>query len=192
MTTAICIASGPSLTAKDVDYCRGKGKVYVINNTFKLASWADVLYGCDFRWWENYHAEAKKICSGEFWTVDERASSEYGVNLIGCLSDGGFWSRKNNSVALCGNGGHQAMNLAAAQGASKIILLGYDMKPAANGIRHWHGDHISALTQTNPVEYVNWVNNFKEASKMIDIPVINCTADTAIDCFERADLRAVL
>jgi hypothetical protein len=103
-----------------------------------------------------------------------------------------LWSEDPRAITLGGNSGHQALNLACIQGASKVILLGYDMKPRADGIRHWHGDHNNELLQTNPVEYKNWCNNLKAAMPLIKIPVINCTRDTALECFERADLRKTI
>ncbi len=45
--TVVCIASGPSLTQSQVDYCRGKARVAVVNNNWEKAPWADVLYGAD-------------------------------------------------------------------------------------------------------------------------------------------------
>jgi hypothetical protein len=191
MTTAICIASGPSLTADDVNYCKGKGKIYVANNCFKLAPWADVLYACDGRWWQHYHDQVDKVFKGERWTIDDAAAVEYGLKTIGVLNDA-IWSEHPSAITLGGNSGHQMMNLACIQGASKIVLLGYDMKPRADGIRHWHGDHINALLQTNPVEYVNWRKNFKEAKPFIKIPVVNCTRDTALEAFDRAPLRETI
>ena len=50
--TVVCIGSGPSLTAEDVDYCRGRAKVIAINNAYQLAPWSDVLYACDGAWWD--------------------------------------------------------------------------------------------------------------------------------------------
>lgn len=191
MKTAICIASGPSLTADDVNYCKGKGRVYVINNTFKLAPWADVLYACDGRWWDAYHEYVEQSFAGEKWTIDDAAAVKYDLNTVGVLNEE-VWSNHPKAITLGGNSGHQALNLACIQGADRVILLGYDMKPRKDGIRHWHGDHIQSLLQTNPIEYVNWCNNLREASKEIKIPVINCTRDTALDCFDRADLRDVL
>ena len=52
--TAICIASGPSLTQEDVDYCRGRGRIYAVNDVYRLAPWADVLFACDLAWWKRY------------------------------------------------------------------------------------------------------------------------------------------
>ena len=46
------IASGPSLTQQQVDYCRGKAKVVVINDNYLRAPWADYLYFCDDKWFQ--------------------------------------------------------------------------------------------------------------------------------------------
>jgi hypothetical protein len=192
MTTAICIASGPSLTPEDVEYCRGKGKVYVVNNTYKLAPWADVLYACDGRWWDMYHGEVESSgFKGEKWTIDFNASLKYGLKTVGVLSSA-VWSNMQDAIATNGNSGFQVMNLAYLHAATKIILLGYDMKPRADGIRHWHGDHPHCLIQTSFHEYPRWIEKFKQASKLINIPVINCTADTALDCFPCVPLREAL
>lgn len=188
---AVCIASGPSLTPEDVDYCRGKAKVYVVNNCYKLAPWADVLYACDGRWWDYHYEDVKQVFKGELWTIDFPIAAKYKLNSIG-VDNYKPWSNSPDSIVTGNNSGFQALNLAYAHGAKKIILLGYDMKPRADGIRHWHGNHPRELLQTNPIEYTKWVKNFQKASKLIDIPVINCTRDSALECFPKSDLRSVL
>jgi hypothetical protein len=56
--TAVCIGNGPSLTQAQVDFTRGardangRVRVIAINDAFKLAPWADVLYFCDDKWWQ--------------------------------------------------------------------------------------------------------------------------------------------
>ena len=55
--TVVCIASGPSLTRDDVEYCRGRAKVLVINTSILLAPWADAFHACDGRVWR-WHKEA--------------------------------------------------------------------------------------------------------------------------------------
>lgn len=191
MTTAICIASGPSLTAEDVDYCRGKGKVYVVNNCYQLAPWADVLYACDQRWWDMYIDDVREKFKGELWTIDTRAAEAYRLNTVGVANNVPF-STHPEAIALGSNSGFQAKNLAYIQGASRIILLGYDMAPRADGVRHWHGDHPRALLQTNAVEYPKWVQKFNAAAPHIPVPVINCSRVTALECFERRPLRETI
>jgi hypothetical protein len=48
--TAVLVASGPSLCPSDVDRVRGRARVIAVNDGYRLAPWADVLYACDRRW----------------------------------------------------------------------------------------------------------------------------------------------
>lgn len=191
MTIAICIASGTSLRPEDVDYCRGKGKVYVVNNGYLLAPWADVLYACDGAWWDLHIKNVRKIFKGELWTIDHRASTEYRINAIGVLNSAVFSNHPDAIVTGC-NSGFQALNLAVIQGARKVILLGYDMKLGVNNRRHWHGDHPKPLLQTNKGEYERWIKHYEKASSLIPVPVINCTRDTNLNCFPKEELEDVI
>jgi len=50
--TVACLASGPSLTRADVALVRAQGlPTIVVNTTYQMAPWADVLYACDAKWW---------------------------------------------------------------------------------------------------------------------------------------------
>ena len=191
MTTAICIASGPSLTQEDVDYCRGKGRVYVINTSFRRAPWADILYACDGPWWNKYIDEVRRDFRGELWTIDTAAADKYSLRMAEVDNHSPF-SKKPNVISLGSNSGFQTLNLAYVQGAKKIILLGYDMKLGPAGEKHWHGDHPADLLQTNPYEYQNWIRLFKAAAPLIDVPVINCSRVSALECFERMPLESAL
>ena len=49
--TVVCIASGPSLTQDQVDQVKGLNTI-AINDAYKLAPWANILYACDYQWWD--------------------------------------------------------------------------------------------------------------------------------------------
>lgn len=187
MHTAICIASGPSLTQADVDFCRGKGKVYVVKECRHLAPWADVLYAADHDWWER-----EKGCpdfAGEKWTVceegDEKKAIKYGINYKYFQSQA-KWSFDQSWLATGGNSGFQIINLAVLQGASRVILLGYDMGHAFNKPKHWWtGKYQRPIRSSNYKEFIEW---FNRAAPVIPVPVINCTRNTALNCFVRLPL----
>src|SRR5690606_31872717 len=79
---AVCIASGPSLTADDCDLVRrwrsageaaGEAQageaaqeraVVVVNTTFRLAPWADALFAMDENWWKHHHEEVAATFTG--------------------------------------------------------------------------------------------------------------------------------
>lgn len=183
---AICIASGPSLTQEDVDYCRGKGKVYVVNDAWRLAPWADVLYAADEAWWE--HHKGVPEFAGEKWTVDRPAAKKYGLNHIG-LAMGAAWSSWPGEVAYGCNSGFQTLNLSVIQGASEVVILGYDMG-MTGGRKHFFGDHPGALNRG--MKFEEWIKRFNRAAPLIEVPVINCSRETALTCFPRRALEDVL
>jgi len=186
MKTAICIASGTTLTQEDVDYCKGKGKVYVVNDCHKLAPWADVLYACDGVWWDEYQGVPE--FTGQKWSIDFAACKKYGLNQVG-VNHQFAWSNYSNSIATGGNSGFQALNLAVIQGAERVILLGYDMKYRNNKL-HWFGNHPNALNRG--ANFKKWIKNFELAKPHIPVPVINCSPDSDLNCFDKMDLREAL
>lgn len=178
MSTFIICASGQSLTQADVDYCKGKGTVIVINNTYIKAPWADVLYSCDKPWWQEYpeamEFKGRKI-SIEFDQVEQiKALDKPGLGL--------------KQIHTGGNSGYQAINWAFLQGAKKIILLGFDMHGT-----HWHGKHVRGLNKVQPFE--KWINAFNRLAKdfeKTDVEVINCTPGTVLNCFTKQKLRKTI
>lgn len=172
----VCIASGPSLTAEDVELVRkwrsesDSRRVIVTNNGYQLAPWADVLYGMDSKWWQVMQPEF----AGEKLTAVDNAPGA-----------------QRSSSPKGGNSGAGAMLLAAHRGASKIILLGYDCQTGKDGIRHWHGAHKKPLG--NAVSLPKFYGQFRQAaSKLRDVKVINCSRSTALDMWPRQTLKAAL
>ena len=59
----VCIGGGPSLTQSQVAACKDrewgghKVRVIAINDAYKMAPWADVLYFCDDKWWQWRHKD---------------------------------------------------------------------------------------------------------------------------------------
>lgn len=178
MSTFIICASGQSLTQDDVDYCRGKGTVIVTNNTYELAPWADVLWGCDEVWWEKY-PEAMDF-------KGRKISVQYSeVEQIQTLDRPGLGLEQ---VHTGGNGGYQAINWAYLQGATKIVMLGFDMHGT-----HWHGKHKRGLGNVH--NFKAWIPAFGRLAKDLErqgVDVINCTPGTALHCFKKQDLRETI
>ncbi len=204
--TIAIIAGGPSLTQSQVDYVRGKCKVIVINSSYLLAPWADLLYFCDNRWYEECgHKDRTEFIEFKGIKVTLRNPSmpeeikkldhRGGTGL--CLEPDGLMTGSNS--------GYQCMNLAYHLGGNRQLLLGYDMK-IINGKSHWHGGHKKdpkhtytgkadlivlahkTLEYTMLPKFLTIVKPLKEAG----IEVINCTPDSALDCFPKANLYDVL
>lgn len=175
---AVIIASGPSLTQNQVDHVKGKAFTIVVNNCYKLAPWADILYACDEEWWDYYRPEF----NGLKYTVNEDAARKYSLKLLRCKNNIKF-STDPEVLATGGNSGFQAINLAYLLGYRKLYLLGFDYKNSGN---HWHGKHPGDMDKYPNMN--SWVYRIHEAKPEMDaagLEVINCSPDSAIQCFEK-------
>lgn len=181
----VCVASGHSLTYQDVEYCRDKAQVWVVNDGYKIAPWADLLYAADTDWWE-YH-EGVQSFKGQKWTVSHEAAKKYNLKHID-YKPKEKWSNSPDWIATGGNSGFQIVNLAAIKGAKKIILLGYDL--GYTDKKHWFGEHPSKINRSS--NYGEWIKRWNEAKPFIDVEIINCTLNSNLKCFPMGELRECL
>lgn len=184
----VVVASGPSLARWQCDYIRDKARAVATNTSFRAVAPGSVVYGCDHPWWQRYHRQTE---SYERWTQDAEAAAEFGLNYIRSRPGEGLATEPGLIHQGC-NSGYQAINLAWHFGAERIILIGFDMQHTG-GRTHWHGDHPKGLANAQGVE--RWRPHFTALARdlaRLGVPVINCSLQTALACFERADLRDVL
>jgi hypothetical protein len=193
------VASGPSLSPDRVGLLAGRCRVIAVNDAWRLAPFADALYAADAAWWE--HHDGVPEFSGMRWTqlgpygnrpADLKTAERYGLSWWESLPNPGL-SLTPGTIHQGGNSGYQALNLAVLMGAERIVLLGFDMKPGADGRRHWFGEHPGALRKDSP--YRDWIENFRTTLPDLEksgVEVINCTPGSALDCFPIADLKDVL
>ena len=196
--TAVCIASGPSLTREDVDYVKGKAKTIVINASYALAPWADVLYCADsnpFRWyWEHGPKGYERIAMRDFcglkFSLTKRSRSWAGVQVLKHGREEGL-SLDPTRLCLGMNSGYQAINLAVLLGAARILLLGYDMSVAKDGREYWHVQHPH--TKRSPYKtFRRLFPSIVEPLKKSGVEVINCSRQSALECFPKMSLREAL
>lgn len=180
--TVACIASGPSLTREDVELVhRAEVRTIVTNTTFRLAPWADVLFGFDLRWWREY---VKEVDAAQFTGKRMCATP----NNLGIES-----AYQSKWMRVFGNSGACAISLAVAGGARRVILLGVDAMRSHSGAWHWHGDHPAGMS--NCLSMKRWGYQFAKAAEYAranGTEVLNCSRRTALDCFPRVDLEEAL
>jgi hypothetical protein len=188
--TFVCLASGPSLTPADVDYCRGKARVIAIKDALRLAPWADVLYGSGGdtgRWWALNGPTLPRFPRLRY-TLDPKAA-KYAI----VLENTGVTGIERNPTGLRTgkHSGYQAINLAVHLGARKVVLLGYDLQPNA-GRDHWFGPHPYS---TAPIPY--WALRELFPSLLgplaeLGVELVNASRDTALTCVPRVSLQEAL
>lgn len=179
--TVVCIASGPSLTAADCEAARGHPAI-VTNSSFRLAPWADILFGHDSRWWKAHIEEVKASgFAGRLLTA-----SPVGGNLGLETTHHAHWLRSYP------NSGAAAIGIAVAAGAAKVVLLGFDCG-FTGGKKHWHADHPAGMTNCQSIGA--WPKHFgnvaKDAAKA-GVKVLNASRETALRCFPRVELTEAL
>jgi hypothetical protein len=183
--TVAVLASGPSMTPRVAAAVRSIPTI-VINDTFRLAPWAALLYAADAAWWQaNPDALA---FAGLKVTVD----SVPGVESLSNSGSTGF-DPNPHCIRTGSNSGYQGVHIAAQAGAARILLCGFDMS-AAKGA-HWFGPHGDGLVNTTPETYARFIRRFDELKVALDargVECLNCTPGSALKCFPFADLADIL
>ncbi len=107
----------------------------VINDTHRLAPWADALYSCDAKWWQHHAAEALKF-PGLKITQDLCVEFPQVLRLTNSGRDG--FDPDPSCIRTGNNSGYQALHIAVQAGAARVLLCGYDMR-AIDSKLHWFG-----------------------------------------------------
>lgn len=190
-STIVCLASGPSLTVEDVAAVQGKAPVIAVNDTYRLAPWAEALYATDAQWWK-HHREAVKGFAGDKWSLAQpnwgnlhSSMPEVGL-LVNAGCDG--LETEPSGIRHGQNSGYAAINLAVHYGAKRIVLLGYDMQPDGRK-QHFFGDHAWRRGVALPyASFLRAYDTLVQPLKALGVEVVNCSRRTALTCFPRAPL----
>lgn len=168
MTTWAILATGESMNQQIADFVKGKCKVMAVSNAYELAPWADGLASNDSRWWRHHKAaldfKGGKYCAGRL----------EGVKRI--APDGHFTSSCNSGLF--------AMRVAEKLGATKILLLGFDMRGT-----HYFGNHPAPLRNTTQVRFKHFIRQFDFWK---GCEVINCTKGSALKKFPFHSIESML
>lgn len=169
-------------------------RIIAVQDAYRLMPWADVLYGCDARWWDAHNG-----CmdfQGERWSSHDDGKStsndktqvvdDYGVSVVWGEQAEGF-STDPKKIHYGGNSGFQALNLAILFGSPYIVLVGFDMRHVG-GKSHFFGDHPRELYQRP--EYESFVKAFGDAPEGVQI--VNATPDSAVKCYPMMSLEEAL
>jgi hypothetical protein len=194
---AVVIGGGPSLTAEDVAACRGRVRVVAVNDAYRLAPWADVLYACDPEWW-GWHRERLAGAIDRRYSLDglrwkdpkiEAMRAELGVTLLGLTGVAGF-ELDPRAVRTGKNSGYQAINVAYHFGIRRVILLGFDCGPKGDR-EHWFGDHPNRSRGL----YGQFADHFRKLAGLapaLGLEIVNASRESALDCFPRVSIEEAL
>lgn len=180
----VVIASGPSLTQSDIDKTKAL-KTIAVNRTIFAAPHALYCYAYDDKWWEHYGDDVKKIgCKMASCSIK---SHIFGVERVP-KSSGKF----DGTFAIGSSSGAHAICFAIMMGAKKIILLGFDCQHTG-GKRHHHEDYPKGFGNADrPERWIKEHEPISEGAKMLGVRIINCTRQSALECYEKMPLAEAL
>lgn len=168
MTTWAVLATGPSLTKAQVAAVRHLPCV-AVSDAFRLAPWAAAMAAQDRKWWE-VHADALAFAGRKFST-----RGIVGVERVPI-----------GPVVSSTNSGLLAVHVARMLGATRVLLLGVDMKGT-----HYFGPHRHGLKNTGPERFNDMRRQFARYPRG-DLEIINCSPGSALDCFPKLPLEQCL
>lgn len=186
----VIFASGESMSQEVADRVRQHigFRTIVINDTVRLAPWADMLYSSDAEWWA-YRREWADAFQGLKVSCDPQVVQCSDVLKLKSTGDTGFDPDPAN-VRTGRNSGYVSVHIAAHAGCSPILLCGFDMRPG-----HWHGTHCSPLREPQVSLFPEWIANFETLAPELSargIEVWNCTPSSKLTCFPYVPLDQAL
>jgi hypothetical protein len=184
--TIFCLASGPSLTAEVCARVRHR-RTIAVNSSAVLAPWASVLFFTDSGWYEP-RRDLVANWVGLVISMSRTAKRELPDKVKRVQGQGdpdalpGF-SRGPGVIQQGRSSGHTAVSLAIALGASRVVLLGYDMR-FVEGREHFHGEYkgprdIAIYERDFVPGFAGW----NQAAIAMDVDVINATEGSALKEF---------
>jgi len=190
------IASGPSAKKANIGALRGKMPTIAIKENIELCPWADVVYGCDAAWWKN--SQGLPEYKGLKVAFDRRLQGQFPdikfVEIDAEKKVDRILVERPGLIGSGGNSGFQAVNLAVQFGASRILLVGFDLHD--RGGVHWYG-RASGMGRNNPDEnnFRRWRAAFAASVPDFDangVEVVNATPHSSLTCFKRQSIEATL
>jgi hypothetical protein len=155
-----------------------------------------VLYAADLPWWDA-HPDALKCDGLKFACKPSAVRDKLKHRHLTILRKTGEDGLERQSFGLRsgrGNSGYQAVNLARHLGASRIVLLGFDMQRSGKQA-HFFGSHKPPLSDPPDYRWVPWRAAFATlVAPLADecISVVNATRSTALTCFPRMSIQQAL
>jgi hypothetical protein len=171
--TLILLGPGPSASRELYDKV-SQFRCGAVGNAFQLIDNAEFLAASDAKWWKN-HPDAQAYPADKY--MADRIHKIGGIELV----EGGLIITHINSGVL-------GLEIAKRRGATKIIMLGFDMHGT-----HFFGPYKNGCSNTqahqreiHQRQYESWSRAHKSIS------VLNCTEGSKLRAFPLASLEAEL
>lgn len=183
--TVFILGGGPSLKGVDLSVLVGR-RTIAINNAYRLLPNPDVIFYADTRWWGWNGKDIPESFTGRIISTCSAGAHYLPPSVLRMRRDYRYDERhypaetrqpiSDEPQSLSGpDSGYMAINLAYLHGASRIVLLGFDMGFTA-GETHWHEDHPVPSEERNYTDlFLPRYPALLAALRKRDVEVVRCT-----------------
>lgn len=198
--TIFILGGGPSLRDCDLSLLHEQ-TVIGTNNAYELGDWVKYNFFMDVSWWRNNGANTASY-TGTLITdnPDTKTITDPRIKRLFRNNVYGIDTTSPSQIAWNRNSGGGAVNIAVHMGATRIVLLGFDMKPvsgAPNSGHNWHDKHKTVPAENQYKKFLRFFDAIKEDCLKLNaaghkLEIINCTPDSALTIFPMMRLEDVL
>jgi len=195
MTAPVCfvLAPGPGLTPEVILRVRRsyrkavpRPRSIVVNDAYRLAPWAGLLYSSDAGWWRRERVALDfegARCASSAACAD--LPIEWGIRVLPGDEGDGFRLDTKGIHFGGGQSGFAAVNLALLMGARRIVLCGFNLGPGLAGETHYAGCP-EPVARTH--DYPRWIAAIEKAAqdpalRERCIEILNATPGSHLTCF---------
>lgn len=190
--TAVIIGGGPSVTREQVESAK-RFKTIGTNMAFVMDPTCDFLCWGDSYWYiENWRGLSQHKGEKVTW---RHCPKFHGVPDFHQLThrqygrDEKLVISRNPCVVHGTNTGQGAINIAYLLGATRVLLLGFDMTSKAG--HNWHSFHKRHANEERYAVYRREIETSAVELRELGIEVINCSPTSVLTCFDKARIEEI-
>jgi hypothetical protein len=182
------VASGASASVEVVDKLRGRCRVAVVNNSYKLAPWADLLYAADDHWWREY--KVAREFAGLKVTCGRHTAFQHGIFFVDLIDEKLSNTDQDNivmeprgTIGRGGNSGFQLINIVTQAGCKNQIWIGFDFIGD-----HWHARHSPPMKNPSQRTLDKWCRRLDRQAPLLEsfgVTVRLVSATSALTAFTK-------
>lgn len=195
--TVWILGGGPTLQQLEGSDLLVGHTTLAVNSAVYLGDWVSALFFGDAKWywWNEARVKAypgpKFTMNIVFQGRDKSVVAEPDLMIVRrgrtfghCRSDTGIgWNRSSGAAAI---------DLAVNMGATRVILLGFDMR-RVNGEKNYRKHENDGKTNPNPWDYfMEGLHRLADDLSMLGFEVYNATPETALECFPKINFFRAL
>jgi hypothetical protein len=165
----------------------------ILNSSYTVAPWAEMLVFVDVRWWE-VHAVHLKDFAGKIVTTSREALGDHLLRVRRRDPKTVPFSDNPAAVSYERTVLHAALNIAAHRKPKRIVLIGIDMQRGANGVTHHHPPHKWRNKNGN----LSWDLQMEQLKLVVEplaklgIEVLNASPNSRLPWWPKVKLEDVI